>query len=123
MAIDPCQLRPSELCQLLNSTPIGEVIGDRQLRRHRTRAGLRITASNDPQRVDLRRYVAWLVNERHKTKPDADGLMGYDAQRERALARSKAQSLSGRDIGDLPEVVNPDRRANAQSSFRFFCET
>jgi len=123
LAIDPRQLRPSELCQLLNSTPIGEVIGERQLRRHRTRAGLRIAASNDPQRVDLLRYVAWLVNERHKPKPEADGLTGYDAQRERALARSKAQSLSGRDIGELPEVVDPDRRRKCEGSFRLFCET
>jgi len=123
LAIDPRQLRPSELCQLLNSTPIGEVIGERQLRRHRTRAGMRIAASNDPQRVDLLRYVAWLVEQRHKPKPEAEGLTGYDAQRERALARSKAQSLSGRDIGELPEVIDTNRKSQAQTSFRFFCET
>jgi len=123
LAIDPRQLRPSELCQLLNSTPLGEVIGERQLRRHRTRAGLRIAAGSDPQRVDLLRYTAWLVEQRHKPKPEPEGLVGYDAQRERALARSKAQSLSGRDIGELPSVVDPDRKARAETDFRFFCET
>ncbi|MBL4698449.1 MAG: hypothetical protein JKX70_06420 [Phycisphaerales bacterium] len=123
IGIDPRQLRPSELCQLLNSTPIGEVISDRHLRRHRTRAGLRIAASNEPQRVDLLRFVAWLINERHKPKQEPEGLTGYDAQRERVLARSKAQSLSGRDIGELPEVVDPDRKGRAERDFRFFCET
>ena len=54
MATDPRRLRPSELCRLLNSTPLGEVIGERQLHRHRTRAGLRV---GDARHVDLIRYV------------------------------------------------------------------
>ena len=39
VAIDPRQLKPGELARLLNSTPLGEVISERQLHRHRTRAG------------------------------------------------------------------------------------
>ena len=70
MTLDPRKLRPSELCRLLNSTPLGEVINDRQLRRHRTRAGLRI---GDARHVDLVRYVAWLVHVRHDPKPQPDG--------------------------------------------------
>jgi transposase-like protein len=66
VAIDPRKLRPSELCRLLNSTPLGEVINESQLRRHRTRAGLRI---GDARYVDLVRCVAWLVQVRHTTKP------------------------------------------------------
>ena len=122
MAIDPRQLRPSELCQLLNSTPIGEVIGERQLRRHRTRAGLRIAASNDPQRVDLLRYVAWLVRQHHQTglsKQPAD----YAAMKEAARARNAELSAIGRDIGDIPDVVDPKRKDRAREDFRFFCET
>ena len=33
MAIDPRHLKPSELCRLLNSTPLGTVIDERQLYR------------------------------------------------------------------------------------------
>jgi hypothetical protein len=66
--IDPRKLRPSELCRLLNSTPLGEVISERQLHRHRTRAGLRI---GDARHVDLLRYVAWLVQLRHTPKSEA----------------------------------------------------
>ena len=39
-AIDVRRLRPSDLCRLLNSA--GEVLNERQLHRHRTRAGFRI---------------------------------------------------------------------------------
>lgn len=69
MASDPRKLRPSELCRLLNSTPLGEVISEQLLRRHRTRAGLRI---GDDRHVDLLRYVAWLVQVRHAPKPQPD---------------------------------------------------
>jgi hypothetical protein len=58
MAVDPRRLKPSELCRLLNSTPLGEVINDRQVYRHRLKAGFRI---GDGNRVDLFRYIAWLV--------------------------------------------------------------
>ena len=57
MAIDPRRLKPSELARLLNSTQLGTVIDERQLYRHRTRAGYRI---GDGKHVDLFRYVAWV---------------------------------------------------------------
>ena len=63
MAIDPRQLKPGELARLLNSTPLGEVISERQLHRHRTRAGFRVAADGDAGKVDLFRYVAWLIGE------------------------------------------------------------
>jgi hypothetical protein len=65
--IDPRKLRPSELCRLLNSTPLGEVINERQLHRHRTRAGLRLGNTTS---IDLVCYVAWLVQARHAPKPE-----------------------------------------------------
>jgi hypothetical protein len=50
-------LRPADLARLLNSTPLGEVIGERMVYRHRTRAGSRIT---EGRRINVVRYVAWL---------------------------------------------------------------
>ncbi|MEW4530606.1 hypothetical protein, partial [Maioricimonas sp. JC845] len=119
MAIDPRKLRPAELCRLLNSTPLGEVISERQLYRHRTRAGYRI---GSPKHVDLLRYIAWLVQERHRPRPERQN-DGYAEHRERSRARSAAQSQSGRDIGDLPEVVDAERKQRASVDFRFFCES
>ncbi len=59
---DPRRLRPGELCRLLNSTPLGEVLSSGRLQTHRTRAGLRI---GDDKHVDLLRYAAWLARRRH----------------------------------------------------------
>jgi len=80
---DPRRLRPSELCRLLNSTPLGEVINERQLFRHRTSAGIRI---GDERHVDLLRYGAWLVQQRHAPKPEPQG-DPYEQLKERASAQ------------------------------------
>jgi len=116
--IDPRKLRPSDLCRLLNSTPLGEVINERQLHRHRMRAGMRI---GDARHIDLVRYVGWLVQVRHAPKPEADP-DPYATLKGRARARNIALSLAGRDIGDLPTVVNPERKGKAAFDFRFFCD-
>jgi hypothetical protein len=74
--IDPRRLRPGELCRLLNSTPLGEVISERQLYRHRTRAGLRL---GEGHHVDLVRYAAWLVQLRHAPKLDPPTVAAREA--------------------------------------------
>jgi len=119
VAIDPRQLRPTELVRLLNSTPLGEVLSERQLLRHRSRAGFRI---GDDRHVDLFRYVAWLVSVRHEPQPETDA-DPYETMKDRARARNAALSLAGRDIGELPAVVNPERKEKAATDFRFFCES
>jgi hypothetical protein len=94
------------------------VIDERQLLRHRTRAGFRI---GDERHVDLFRYANWLVELRHtpRSQPEGDP---YEKLKERAAARNKALSLAGRDIGELPPVMNPERKQQAALEFRFFCE-
>jgi len=119
VTLDPRQLRPSVLTRMLNSTPLGEVISERQLRRHRNRAGYRI---GDDKRVDLLRYTAWLAWLRHgprEVRPPAS----YEALKEAARARNTELSASGRDIGAIPQAVDPQRKARAATDFRFFCET
>lgn len=118
MPIDPRKLRPSELCRLLNSTPLGEVISERQLYRHRSRAGFRI---GDDKTVDLLRYVAWMVHERHAPKPEPPP-ESYDQHKDRSARRAAEQSLTGRDIGELPAIADRERRTRAATNFQFFCE-
>ncbi|MCB9838214.1 MAG: phage terminase large subunit family protein [Phycisphaeraceae bacterium] len=126
MPIDPRQLRPGELCRLLNSTPLGEVISERQLYRHRTRAGMRVCADGDPSRLDLFRYTAWLAATRHERlrleAEQAEEHGGYEAYRDRKAREARALSLSGRDIGELPEVADLERRRACSRDFRAFCE-
>jgi hypothetical protein len=104
----------------LNSTPLGEVIGERQLRRHRTRAGRRV---GDAGHIDLVRYAAWLVRARHDRPADAHEGDPYGALKDRARARNAALSLAGRDIGELPLIADPDRKARAATSFQAFCDS
>ena len=122
---DPRRLRPGELCRILNSTPLGEVTSERVLQRHRNRAGLRIDDGTG-KGIDLFRYVAWLAVRRERgAKPEPavpSGLSGYELHRERARQRNAQLSLSGRDIGELPEVADPARKAACRSDFRTFCE-
>ena len=122
---DPRRLRPGELCRILNSTPLGEVTSERVLQRHRNRAGLRIDDGTG-KGIDLFRYVAWLAVRRERgAKPEPavpSGLSGYELHRERARQRNAQLSLSGRDIGELPEVADAARKAACRSDFRTFCE-
>src|SRR5437870_2075867 len=62
IAMNPRALKPSEAARLLNSTPLGPVIDERQLYRHRNLAGFRI---GDGKHIDLYRYIAWLVETKH----------------------------------------------------------
>jgi hypothetical protein len=103
----------------MNMTPLGEVLNDRQLYRHRQRAGYRI---GKDRTIDLYRYVGWLYSQRHG-EFRLDSPSGYDAFKEQARSRNLSLSLSGRDIAPLPEVADPDRRAAALASFQVFCET
>ena len=117
-AINVRELRPIDVCRLVNSTPLGTVLDERRLYNHRVRAGFRI---GDGRHIDLVRYTAWVFDDRHTPKPhDPDP---YGKQKYRAASRSTAISRAGREIGDLPVVVHPDWKARAMRDFRFFCET
>ena len=123
MSIDLRQMRPGQLAGLLNSTPLGEVTSEARVRRNIVRAGLRV---GDSTRVNALAYAAWLVCTWYATATNvqaARGLTGYEAMKEQARARNAALSAAGRDIGDIPPVADPARKARAMTDFRFFCET
>lgn len=126
MKLDPTRLRPTELVQLLNSTALGEVINERIMRALRRHAGLRFAAAGDTSRVHAFRFGHWIAHQKHDTEGTgvgaAYGDAAYDAHKERARQRNKSMSESGRDIGELPEIVNPERRAACERDFRLFCE-
>jgi hypothetical protein len=103
MATDPRRLRPGALCRLLNSTPLGAVLSEATLRRHRSQAGLRI---GEGQHIDLLRYVAWLVQQRHAPRPTTDGMAAAAAVR--AEAADGAAALGSRRAqarGHGPELT------------------
>ena len=120
-ALDPRHMRPVALVRLLNSTPRGEVISERQLRRHRERAGYAI---GDDRTIDLFRYAAWLTLEYVKaTDPDAPDLAdSYLAAKKAQAIRNREAAAAAQDIGEIPAVVNPKRRSRAEASLLKFCE-
>jgi len=109
-----------EITRLLNSTPLGTVMGERQIYRHLNRAGLRI--SNDGRDINLIKYIGWLADLRHDPTPRHVG-MDYEAMKEAARLRNLKKSRSGRDIGPIPEVVDPERKEMCERNFRSFCES
>jgi hypothetical protein len=117
----------------------------RRVRRHQDTAGLRI---GDGGRINLLKYAAWLRAEWKSLDPTAPGLpasrcarssrsspstssachapsspSAYETLKERARDRNRRLSQEGRDIGELPPVADPERRARALASFRAFCES
>jgi len=98
---DPRKLRPGELCRLLNSTPLGEVLSDGQLRRQRSRAGLRI---GDGKCIDLVRYVTWLVQVRHAPKSEQAGPAGVDLAEAAIGAAALGSAAEGRGLTSKQEA-------------------
>lgn len=115
--INPRRLQPAVLARLLNSVGRGEVISERQLRRHRNRAGYTI---GDARTVDLFRYAAWLTLEYFKPKEDPQS---YEEVKRRQAERNADLVRAAQDIGELPAIADPERRAAAEASFKVFCET
>lgn len=121
MSIDLKNIKTAKLAALLNSTRLGEVTSEARLRRNVIKAGLRVS---DGRTINVVAYAAWLLQNWHQrySAVQSGGLTGYEARKERERARFAQMSASGRDIGDLPAVVNPDRKERASRDFRFFCE-
>jgi hypothetical protein len=115
--INPQKLRPSELLRLVNATKYGSVLSEYQLRRHRSMAGYTI---GDDTTIDLFRYAAWLTMEYFKPKRVP---LSYEEQKAQAAQRNADEVRQAQDIGEIPSVVDPERRARCEASFRQFCET
>jgi hypothetical protein len=109
--LDPRRLRPCELCRsLINSTPLGEVISERQLYLHRTRAGLRI---GDVLHVNLLGTVAWLVSIRHtpRAQPVVDLFSAVKLGKEMHAAVDIARSSKGASQETHSNIKSSTNRA------------
>ena len=115
--IDPRKLRPADLLRLVNATDFGSVLTEFQLRRHRNQAGYRL---GDARTVDLFRYGAWLTLEYFKPKAER---LTYEQQKARQAQRNAESVRAAQDIGEIPAVADPQRKARCEASFQDFCET
>jgi 5-methylcytosine-specific restriction endonuclease McrA len=85
-------MRPVDAVALLNSTPLGAVIGERQLHRHRSRAGDGVRVG---RRINFLAYVAWLCRQRHTPAPRTDQAVSYKDILELLKAQDYRCALSG----------------------------
>jgi hypothetical protein len=120
--INPSSMRPVEVARLINSTELGFVLPQARIYRDFNRVGFRIGASNNPRNINLLKYIAWIFDQEHTTG-GGDGARSYEERRDAERQRQAEQSLSGRDIGALPEVANPQRKADCEHNFQLFCES
>jgi hypothetical protein len=117
MAIDLTNLSQTDLLQLVNATPLGQVLTRSRLRRQMDAAALRI---GDGTRIHFVKYVRWLVTEhdRPRARP-----IDYVEARRRQAERNRAATKASQDIHPIPEIVDCDRRKAAAQSFHLFCMT
>lgn len=121
MPINPSNMRVVDVARLLNSTSQGFVLAQARLYRDFNRVGFRIAAAENTRNINLIKYIAWAYDQKHTAHDD--GARSYDERRDAERARQAELSLAGRDIGDLPEVVNPERKKECERNFQLFCES
>ena len=120
--INPSNMRVVDVARLLNSTSFGFVLAQARLYREFNRVGFRIGSSENPRNINLLKYIAWMFDRKH-TPEETSGARSYEDRRNAERDRQAEQSLAGRDIGQLPEVVNPNRKAACERNFQLFCES
>ena len=120
--INPSNMRVVDVARLLNSTSFGFVLAQARLYREFNRVGFRIGSSENPRNINLLKYIAWMFDRKH-TPEETFGARSYEDRRNAERDRQAEQSLAGRDIGQLPEVVNPNRKAACERNFQLFCES
>ncbi len=127
MATNPRKLKPAELLRLVNSTPLGEVIGSSSFYRLRQRAGLNV--SGDGKTIHLLKFARWLISQ---VPPPAAGetadkpkksIDAGQAHRDRMAAASRKRTSATSDIGDIPPIVNLERREACRHDLGLFCQT
>jgi 5-methylcytosine-specific restriction endonuclease McrA len=99
------RLRPSELMRLVNSTPLGSVLGERTLYRHRLRAGHRV---ENQRRIDLLYYTAWLIEMCHDRQRSCRSDYWRNLRRQGRDARASCEdhgSSSGITVPTVLELI------------------
>lgn len=82
----------------------------------------RLIASGDGNKrhFSLLKYWRLILAPQYRNKRAPND---YEQHKAYVAKRNAEFSKQARDIGDLPEVVNPGRKAECEKSFRAFCET
>ena len=112
MATNLTRLKPKDAAAILNSDrSLGSVISDRTIERHLVKAGYRIAGDSERKTINLVKYAAWFIDQiEDRFRKESVKKRTYDDMKEAARQRSSEASVMGRDIGELPTVVDPVRK-------------
>jgi len=114
----------SVLTKYLNSfDDLGTVIDPDQTARNFQKAGFRIAADPNGKTINGFRYAAWLFDQVQENTARVTTPRTYEEIKEAARKRAAEASATGRDIGKIPEVKNPDRREKCRRNLQLFLET
>ena len=74
-----------------------------------------------------RAYLRRVLTASSSPKPLVENIVRtaeekYEAKKEWARQKNREITAAAQEIGPLPDVVDPDRKARAFESFQFFCE-
>lgn len=81
-----------------------------------------VCAKDDESHFDFSRLLAFAVTH-GRIRAKSVSAKGYEAHKAEMARRNREASAAGRDIGDIPEVSDPERRESCRMDFRLFCET
>lgn len=123
------RLTPRQAAKLLNATPIGPVVTPEeiadQVKRHE-----RITADAAGKYLSMLKLLALIMDQRDRTKKSGPlspkqprAPRTYEEIKEAARKRAADITASGRDIGEIPKVVDPQRKKRCKNDLREFLKT
>ncbi|MBA3543900.1 MAG: DEAD/DEAH box helicase, partial [Chthoniobacterales bacterium] len=105
----PVLCRINEAVTLFNGTPLGRVLNERQLLRHRTHANQTFVAGDRHRhtvRIDVLRYVAWLVDRLHAGIDD-HALDVVEKWNGRALVLTHVRELVDQNAAQVARFLSP----------------
>ena len=106
MAINPQNIKPTELIRLMNRAGFGTVLNESRLKTYR----LNDINTADNKGVDLLKYAGWLTLQYFAV--DTDGAE-YLERKRKAAERNAEAVRAAQDIGKLPDVAAPNRKDDA----------
>jgi len=122
------KLTPKQAAKVINSASLGTVTNADKVAAE-LRNENRIAADTKGKSLSLLKFLAVLMDRRDRSRPPEETAKKQQAKRtyeeikEAARKRAADVSLSGRDIGEIPSVVDPARRERCRYNLREFLKT
>lgn len=126
--VNPSSCTLDEICRIFSHNSLGVTfdllrmkrllsLNDRDVR-------TKLSADDNSANLNVFKCIAWIcTHRREEVKKRESGDIYYEERKNAARNRNIALAISGRNIGDLPDVKNPEKKAACRENFRMFCET